>query len=486
MRVAVAGLALESVSFLPTLVKADVMDAACMRGGEMLDGLRGTASVGGGFLAVLEAEGIEPVPVLYADASAAGSLDDAAFGAYRREIVAGLEATRPDGVLLFLHGAMTTDRRSHPDCELLRAVRETVGPRVPVMVALDLHGNLDPAMAELADGLLAFHHSPHIDMAETGERAATCLVRTLQGRIRPRAHIRKVDVVLPSIVTATGLHPLADIKAEARELQRTTPGLLDLSVLTGFAYADVHWIGFSVVAVTDDEVDPGPPLEHIAGRIEGERHALLGAERVRGLEEGVRHAVEVARGASRPVVLLEHADRLNDSTHGLRELLRQGVRRAAVPYLVDPLAAWHACRAGEGATVRLEVGGRSSERAGGPVTVEGQVLWAGEKSYIGTGPMRRGRRIDLGRSAVIDTGDIVISLITRSVAAIDRDPFDRLGLDPLDFDLVLLRSKTHFRAVWEELAQEIVIVDTPDWGPSDLRTLPYRQVRPGVFPIDRD
>lgn len=486
MRVAIAGLALESVSFLPGVMKADTMDAVCMRGADMLDGLRGTASVGGGFLCVLEAAGATPVPILYADASAAGSLEDAAFGAFRSEIVGGLRDARPDGVLLFLHGAMTTDRHPHPDCELLRSVREAVGRGVPLMVALDLHGNLDPAMADLADGLFAFHHSPHIDMAQTGERAARCLVRMLRGEVRPRVTLRKVDVVLPSIVTATDLRPLAEIKAEAAELQRTPPGLLDLSVLTGFAYADVPWIGFSVVAVTDGDANPAPVLDRIAGRIEDERHALLDAVRVWELEDGVRHAVELARGADRPVVLLEHADRLNDSTYGLRELLRQGVRRAAVPYLVDPLAAWRACQAGTGADVRLEVGGRSSGRAGGPVPIEGRVLWAGEKSYIGTGPMRRGRRIDLGYTAVIDTGGLVLSLITRPTAAIDRDPFDQLGLDPMDFDVVLLRSKTHFRAVWEELAEAIVIVDTPDWGPANLRTLPYRRVRPGVFPIGRD
>jgi microcystin degradation protein MlrC len=47
----------------------------------------------------------------------------------------------------------------------------------------------------------------------------------------------------------------------------------------------------------------------------------------------------------------------------------------------------------------------------------------------------------------------------------------------------VLRSKTHFRAVYEELARDILVVDTPDWGPADLTTLPFSRVRPGVFPI---
>ena len=45
-----------------------------------------------------------------------------------------------------------------------------------------------------------------------------------------------------------------------------------------------------------------------------------------------------------------------------------------------------------------------------------------------------------------------------------------------NFDIVILRSKTHFRAAYEPVSEEIIIVDTPDWGPADLTTLPYRHV----------
>jgi microcystin degradation protein MlrC len=57
----------------------------------------------------------------------------------------------------------------------------------------------------------------------------------------------------------------------------------------------------------------------------------------------------------------------------------------------------------------------------------------------------------------------------------------------MDYDLVILRSKTHFRAVWEPLAEEIVIVDTPDWGPAELTGLPYRNVnRNHTYPFDEE
>src|SRR3546814_18053144 len=93
---------------------------------------------------------------------------------------------------------------------------------------------------------------------------------------------------------------------------------------------------------------------------------------------------------------------MNDSTYVLRELIRRNARNAAVPFLWDPESARAACEAGQGRTVRLEIGGRSSARSGGPVPVEARVLYAGEKRYVGTGPMRHGALVDLGPTAVLD------------------------------------------------------------------------------------
>ena len=49
---------------------------------------------------------------------------------------------------------------------------------------------------------------------------------------------------------------------------------------------------------------------------------------------------------SKPIVVLEHADRMNDSTYVLRELIRRGAKKAAVPFLWDPESAKAACEAG--------------------------------------------------------------------------------------------------------------------------------------------
>lgn len=211
-----------------------------------------------------------------------------------------------------------------------------------------------------------------------------------------------------------------------------------------------------------------------------ERAALSAPAPVYGLAEGVQRAVDLARKANRPVVLLEHADRANDSTHGLRALLPLANRtRIAVPFLWDPGAVAAAMAAGEGAEVSLALGGHSAPLAGRPVPVVARVdAVRPDFTYRGTGQMRAGSQVRLGDTVLLDVSSVKISVTSLSQSAIDFDPFLQFGLDPAEFDIVLLRSKTHFRAAWEGFASEIIIIDTPDYGPADVSKLPYRHALP--------
>ena len=490
MRIAIGGFALESASFLPGETSTGDFEKNAYRGLDLIDSLRGTASVGGGFIDFLESEDVEILPLVYTDRSAAGNASDDAFDTFCGELCGGLAgvASRVDGALIFLHGAMTTPNRTDPELDLMRAIRAAVGADFPIMLALDLHANLSPEIADTCSALFGYHYSPHVDMAQTGARAAGCMVRMLRGEIQPVTRLVKVPVVLPSIFTATAIKPLSDIVEAGFEWERRESDVIDVSVFCGFAYADVPQIGFSVAVVTDGNEELADRVcEDLRSRIWDQREALLHRDLVCSVEGAIARARILNAESKKPVVLLEHADRMNDSTWVLRALVEgKNPGRVAVPYLWDPKAAAVAIAAGEGATVTLDVGGHSSDRAGGPVSLTGTVIFSGEKSYVGTGPMRSGQVIDLGPTAVIDAGGIIVWLTDRSLSAIDDDPFKQFGFNPADFDIIVLRSKTHFRAVYEKLAAEILIVDTPDWGPADLTTLPFEKVRSGVFPISVD
>jgi len=482
-RIALAGLHMECATFLPHVTTREVFEADTVRGPDMIDVLAGSNTVMGGFLRALASAGAIPVPILHSDGGAAGVADQAALTDLRQEIVAGLAslAGRIDGVLLHLHGAMVTQEELDPDAVTLDAVRKVVGADLPVMVAMDYHANLDAASIAGATAVFGYRYSPHVDMGATGERAATCLIKTLNGEIRPSMAIDRPGLILPSIFSATSLSPLNGLVETAQKQSTPSGPYADVSLFAGFAYADVPNCGASVVAVVDGSVDDAKARgTSLSNAVDLHRDALSSPAPVYDLSTGLERALRVAETSERPVVILEHADRANDSTHGLRALLQVADQaRIAAPLLWDPGAVRQAMAAGVGATVDLALGGHSAPMAGGPVTVVAKVLdLRPDFSYRGTGEMRAGSEVRLGDTALLDVGGISISVTGLSRSAIDFDPFLQLGLDPGDFDIVLLRSKTHFRAAWEAYAADIIIVDTPDYGPADIHALPYKHARP--------
>jgi len=477
LRVAIAGFKLESVTFLPNLTTLEDFQAVECSGAALIERHRGANSPVGGFITVCEREDIDMLPIVYTEAGAAGPSSDEAFDHYLNWILDALKDEQIDGVLLDLHGALVTPTRLDGDGDILAAVRRQVGAKTRIMVALDYHANLDAATISNADAVFGYHFSPHTDQAETGERAANCMVRTLRDEINPVCVIRKPGLMVPSIFSATDIEPLAGVVQDSIRRARDSPSYLDITVFAGFAYADVPNCGFSVVAVTnDDRALAERSADEFCDIVRRSRPSFSHRDLLYGIDDGIAQACSIAAGDSRPVVLLEHADRMVDSTYVLCAIIARKLGRTAVPFVWDAQAVAAGMAAGVGAQVSLTVGGHSSKEAGGPVTVEGKVVFAGPKAFHATGPYYTGRWIDLGNVVVIDTGYMVISITSRPSVAVSEDCFIQFGMQASDFDYILLRSKTHFRAAYVPIVSGIVIIDTPDWGPADLTTLKYVHV----------
>ncbi|MET4328685.1 microcystin degradation protein MlrC [Bradyrhizobium sp. i1.15.2] len=477
-RIAVAGFIQESVTFIDKQMPLEEFRLVETSGPDLLDKYRGTNTGVGGMIDVCERECAEIVPLFCTSGGAAGPTSDEAYEHYVERLVEGLRsAGKLDAVLLDLHGAMATPTRLDADRETLERVRAVVGANIPIMVALDYHANLDEGTIAAADAVFGCRFSPHTDMGLAGKRAAECLFRSLRGEITPVCVLVKPGVMVPSIFSTTNLNPLKSIVSQSISASDRSDRYLDVSIFAGFSYADVPNCGFSVVVVVDRDRSTALELANsFSSRIWTQREALNHRELLHSVVSGIDAAKKLVSEGRRPVILLEHADRMHDSTYILREVLSQRLPRTAVPYLWDPQAVAEAVSAGVGAAVNLKVGGRSSGRAGGAVLVEGKVVHVGHVSYRATGPYFTGRTVALGDTAVIDTGTAIVSLTSLPSTAVDDDCLTQFGRTLDEFDYVVLRSKTHFRAFFESASAAILIVDTPDWGPADLRSLPYRHV----------
>lgn len=487
MKLGVAGFSHETVSFWPGVTSLDAFERTALYGADVIEKLKGTNSSIGGFIEVCEQEGVDLVPICSASGGATATVADEVYDHYVPYMRKNFSkvAGKLDGILLALHGAMATESRQDPETDAVREIRQIVGYEMPIMVTFDLHGNKDNAILKEATGVFGYHSSPHVDSAETGRRAARAMLATLKCEIKPTMAINKPRIVVPSVYSATTISPGKDIINRVLEWEKK-PGVVDVTALFGFSWSDVHTLGMSMIAVTDDDKELAQKIVNDLAKLAwSKREALTGREKfsLYNVRDGVSLAIKKSKKSSKPIVILDHADRTNDTTFVLQELITQEAKNVALPVFYSPEAAKACLDVGVGGTVKLNIGASTGWRDGGSINVEGKVLWAGDGKYIGTGPMRKNREIDHGPTAIIDVDGIWLQFTTYKASLIDEDPIIQFGYNTNDFDIIVTKSKTHFRAVYEELGEEIIIVDAPGQCPADTSVFDYKNIPNNLYPI---
>jgi microcystin degradation protein MlrC len=487
MKIGIAGFSHETITFWPEITGLAEFERVAHHGKDVIEKGRGANSCIGGFIDVLEAEGFEMIPVCEASGGATATVSDEVYDFYVGKMIKDFvdAAGELDGILLALHGAMATESRQDPETDAVREIRRVVGYDIPIMVTYDLHGNKDDTILTEVTAAFGYHSSPHVDMAETGRRAARTMVATLRGEITPVFALKKPGIVVPSVYSATTINPAKEIVDRVRKWEKH-PGVLDVTALFGFAWSDVRQLGMAMIAVTDNDLGLADKVvDDLCDLAYQRRKALTGREKFSlfSVKKGVSRAIELAKTANNPIVILDHADRTSDTTFVLRELLAQGAENVAHPVFHDPKAAKACIEIGVGGRVEIEVGAGTRWRDGEPLKVTGKVLWAGECRYIGTGPMWKNHEIDLGPTAIIDMDGIWLQFTTHKATLIDEDPFIQCGYKPQDFDIIVTKSKTHFRAVYEKVGAEIIIVDAPGQCPADIRVFEYRNAPQDIYPL---
>jgi microcystin degradation protein MlrC len=454
-------------------------------GGELLESYRGTGTCLGGMIEAAADRGATLVPSIAASASPAGRVTRAFYDEAKARLLGDLHAAgRLDGVLLDLHGAMVVEGLDDGEGDLLRAVREAVGPALPVAVTLDFHANLTAEMVRAATLLHGYKTYPHVDMDARGREAAGRLADVVAGRVRPVAAFRQPPLLPPLGAQRTAVGPMRRLLDRAAEMERQ-PGVVSVSVFAGFPLADIPDAGLSVYVVADGDAA-------LAAALADELAATAWAHRREFAHAGLapREAVAAALAAAEgPVVLADMADNTGggaagDTTELLRALLRAGARATTVACLWDPEAVRACVAAGVGATLTLRVGGKIDPSHGAPVEVTGRVRTLSDGRFVHRGPMLRGLEGRLGPTAVLDVNDLKIILISLRWQTLDPEMIRFVGIDPRGERILAVKSSVHYRAAFEPLARTIIEVDAPGLSSSNLSRFAFKRVRRPIYPLD--
>jgi microcystin degradation protein MlrC len=454
-------------------------------GGEVLEVYRGTATCLGGMIDGAGARGLTLLPSLAAAASPAGRVSTEFYESAKERICGDLRAAgRLDGVLLDLHGAMVPERVEDGEGDLLAAVREVVGPTIPVGVTLDFHANVTADMVRHATLLHGYKTYPHVDMAERGREAADRVADVLAGRLRPSVAFRQPRLLPPIASQLTARGPMRRLYDLADEMERD-PRVISVSVFAGFPLADIHDAGLSIYVATNH--DPA-----LAAKLADQLEAVAWEHRREFVHRAVPVREAVAEALSldvRPVVLADIADNTGggaagDGTEILRELLRVEAPSATVACLWDPQAAAACTRAGLGATITLDVGAKVDDRHGAPVRMTGRVSALSNGDFVHKGPMLRGLPGRLGPTAVLQSGGVKAILISHRWQTLDPEMIRIVGIDPAAERILVVKSTIHYRAAFEPLAARIIEVDAPGLSSSNLDRYAFTRVRRPIFPLD--
>ena len=495
-RIALLGMHLESNAFAPVCDEAAFRGLCYLAGDEILADLEsdnpGQPAEVGGFVSEMNRLGIpwEPVPILVAAAEPNGPCEQGFFDATLKEMKSRLNDAGPlDGVYFSAHGGMTATVSDDPDGELFEMVRNVVGPNVPLIATLDLHANISEKMVAETDVLISYVTNPHVDQKERAQEAARVMVEMFDG-MRPAAAFIRLPIVAPTVTLLTAQGPYADLIKYGQEA--VSEKIVNVSVVAGFAFSDLAKNGLAVIVTARGDVAAARKLaEDIANRAWKMRQRFQ--KSLTSIEDAVAEAVKNGEDKSRrPLIFADVADNPGGGGSGnttwiLAAFYEAGARGVLFGVFHDPDLAKMAHEQGADAAFEATFNSAGETEHSKQFKALVKVIKLSDGECTGRRGLWGGRALSLGPAALLDLGGVV-QVVVGSVRKQCADPvfFEMFGLDIAQARSVVVKSRGHFRAGFDEFfgADQVVEVDAPGLTSPVLSRFDFNNLPRPVFPLD--
>jgi len=484
MRVGLIKITQETSSFNPTpTTLADFESFGIYEGDEILERLHSAGPVGG-YLTGIEQSGVdvETVPVIRGAARSGGRLSREAFEFFDDKVRDGLQIAGPlDGLVMLLHGAASAEGLDDVEGALLRTARDVVGHSLPLALMLDHHANLTQQMIDHADVIVGFRTQPH-DQFETARDLTLLAVRLFKGQVTPTTAWRKLRMLTHQEQYLTSHGPMKTLFDRARDMERD-PRVLTVSPFPMQCWLDVDQGGWAMIVITDNDLTLAETLaDEMAELAWSMRHEFQRTDS-RPVDQTVIDANLAEAG---PVIISDTGDSVlggsgGDSTVILEAILRLGIKGRALMPMIDPTSAHRLHQAGVGATVTLELGGRSAPFFR-PLEVTGLVRAVSDGIVELTHHAET--KIDMGHTVEFEVGPVTL-LVTEyaGVAGIHPAVYRHVGVEPADFQMIVMKTASNFQYM-APFTSTIIRAATPGPTQSDIAALPWQRVPRPVFPME--
>ncbi|XHS77959.1 M81 family metallopeptidase [Burkholderiaceae bacterium UC74_6] len=421
LRIAFGGIHIECSTYNPVLTQQE--DFVVLRGPVL------AASPLFTFLGGHEGSA-EFLPLLHARAVPGGPVSRVTYEALKAEFLARLGELGPvDGLYLPMHGAMYVEGMEDAEGDWISAARAVVGEACIVATSYDLHGNVSDRVARAIDIFSAYRTAPHIDMLETRQRAVDMLLRALQTGVRPQLVWVPIPVLMPGERSSTDDEPAKRLYASLPAIDAVA-GVWDASLMVGYVWADEPRAGAAAVLTGTDAQVLAQQAAALATAYWQAREEFQFGVATGTLAWCVEQALA---STTAPVVLADSGDNptaggVGDRADALRLLIAAQAQDCIVAGIADPAAVQACFEAGVGAELAMSIG--AGLDASGSQAVQARVSVAGLCEAYNS----------WGRQALVTIGGIELVLSEKRRPYHELADFQRLGLDPLQARVVVVKS----------------------------------------------
>ena len=442
------------------------------------------SAIGGALSAFDRRDDVEVIPTVAARASSTGILSAAGWKALTSRLLGAMlpHAGDVDAIYFSLHGAMGAEGEPDPEGYLLTEVRKVFGPDIPLVISLDLHGILTDRMLKQIDGLAIYQTYPHVDFADTGRRAATLLLDVHDRRLKPV--IARVTVPMlargDECITKTGWY--GDVLREGQLLERSGKALA-AGVMIGNPFTDAPELCTqALVMVESDAAFAAEAAAKLAERM------WQGRQRLVGKWIDPAKAVELAKYMAGTVLFTDAADATSSGASGdsnalIKALQAGGYTKRVLVQIVDAPAAAAAHAAGVGASITVPIGGTVDRGRFTPLVVTATV----ESLSRGRTKLETmGLPLDGGPTAVLTFDNFTVVVMSKPAFLFDRAFYYSNGLDPVDFDLVVVKSPHTEFHMYDQWVTKNFNVDAPGSTSANLPTLGHTLCARPMYPLEPD
>lgn len=485
-RVFVCGLYQESNAFNPVLAKIeDFARLGICEGEEILRKNEKCVVELFGAIDALRESDVEIIGGVAMSATSGGPIEHTVVERFIQKTVDGLKnAGHLDGVVVSLHGATMSDLSDDVCGDILESTRKAVGDKCVISVPFDLHANITEKIMQNADYICGYQSYPHLDLYQTGYRSAKMLLERLNGKMLRTAYVA-LPMIAPAHGYTTASGALLKLTNRAQALVKSGK-IVDYTIFQAQPWLDVKEFASTVIVIAEDECVAKEVAEDLAREEFSIRKELLGMS-LMSVEEVIERARENKTG--KPIVLVDSADSPNagacgDSAFTLEKLLPYKDELRCALSVTDEKAVEQAFAVGVGNSADFQLGATIAPKLTKSVLLkDAKVRSLHDGNYFLHGPQERGFKDYVGKTAVLQVGEILIHVSCFGRKG-DLAFYRSFGIEPAFCDLICVKACTSFRAGYEPIVSEICNANTLGAAGPVLAQLPYEKRPRPMYPFE--